>query len=535
MPQIAGLGASVAAVDFNRDGWTDLYFTSSGDKTNNALYRNNQDGTFTDVAAEAGLADVNRDGVGASMGSIWADVDNDGYDDCFIYKYGYQQLFRNGGAATGGAATGGDATAIPKFTDMTERAGLRRWMNSNGATWIDYNRDGLLDLFVTGYFPESLDLWHLKDTKIMQESVEFAKNGGTNFLFKNLGDWKFEDVTAKTGVGETLWTLAAATADFDGDGWPDLFVANDYGTESLLLNKKGERFELAEGAGLNLTSKSGMCVALGDCGNRGRIDVFVTNIFKEGFSPQGNNLRVNQLDSSGRFANMAEGEVANCGWAWGAQFGDFNHDGFADLFVVNGFISADPAKDYWYDMSRVETGVSGVVSDAANWTPMNGRSLSGYERSRVLLNGGSGGFTDVAPRVGVNDLLDGRGVALADLFHRGCLDVIVANQRDRVLLYHNYPAPGRQWIRFELRGTRSNRSAVGAQVLLEWTDGAEPRKQLQSIDGGSGFASQNERILHFGLGSEPKNLRATIRWPAGGTETISDPAPNTLHSIREKQ
>ena len=147
--------------------------------------------------------------------------------------------------------------------------------------------------------------------------------------------------------------------------------------------------------------------------------MFVTNIYKAGYSPQGNNLRVNKLASDGRFANMAEGDVADCGWAWGSQFADLNNDGALDLFVVNGFVSADPKADYWYDMARVASGVGDVIADAKNWAPMEGRSFSGYERSRVLLNDGQGAFTDVAEAVGVTDLLDGRAVAVADLFHRG--------------------------------------------------------------------------------------------------------------------
>lgn len=524
MPQVAGLGAAVSVTDADQDGWPDLYFTSSKSGSKNALYMNRRNGSFEDVAEEAGIADVNRDGVGASMGSIWADIDNDGREDCFLYKYGKPQLFRHAGFAPGGA---------PRFEDATAASGLERWMNSNAACWIDYDRNGLVDLFVAGYFSEKFDLWNLTTTRIMQESMEFANNGGSNYLFKNLGNGRFRDVTEETDTGSTRWSLAVSSADFDSDGWPDLFIANDFGTESLLLNVKGERFREARNVGLNLTAKSGMSVALGDTANRGLVDAFVTNIFKEGFSPQGNNMRMNLLAASGRFSNTAEGELANCGWAWGAQFGDFDNDGSIDLFVVNGFVSADPEREYWYDMSRIATGAGGILADAANWAPMEGRSLSGYERSRVLHNDGHGGFTDVAATVGVTDVLDGRGLALADLFQRGCLDAVVANQRERVLVYRNDPDPTRDWIQIRLRATRSNRSAIGAQVLLEWRNESGVHRQLQSIDGGSGFSSQNEKKFHFGLGRGAGPATATVLWPSGVPQRVEGLAPRRIHEIRE--
>ncbi|MEJ2238761.1 MAG: VCBS repeat-containing protein, partial [Gemmatimonadales bacterium] len=323
-PHVAAVGASVSVSDVNNDGWPDLYFTSSRFGTNNALYLNQGDQSFRDVASEAGVADLSRAGEGASMGSTWSDYDNDGFEDLLVYKYGYLQLFKN---------LGGE-----RFEDVTEEAGLRRWMNSNCAVWFDYDRDGLIDLYVAGYFRSDLDLFNLATTRIMQNSFEFADNGGANVLFRNTGDGRFEDVTEQMGVGSTRWTLAVAAADFNDDGWPDLYVANDYGTEELYLNLQGERFELTR-AGLETDSKSGMAVALGDLLNRGRNDVFVTNISEPGFLFQGNNLRLNLIQEIERFEEIAKGHVADAGWAWGAQFGDLNNDGWVDLFVVNGFIS----------------------------------------------------------------------------------------------------------------------------------------------------------------------------------------------------
>ena len=511
---IAALGACVSVADVNNDNWPDLYFTSSRFGAANALYLNQQDGTFRDISADADVASLNRAGEGVSMGAVWGDYDNDGFEDLLVYKWGYPQLLRNLGNG--------------RFADVTAQSGLRVWMNSNGAVWLDFDRDGLLDLYITGYFRSDIDFWHLRTTRIMQHSWEFATNGGKDVLFKNVGKGRFEDVTDSMGVGSTRWTLAAAAADFNDDGWPDLYLANDYGPEELFLNRVGKRFELAR-AGLEDDSKSGMAVALGDVYNRGRLDAFVTNISVKGFLFQGNNLRVNFLKELGRFDEVATGVVADAGWAWGAQFGDLNNDGLLDLVVANGFISADTARDYWYAMSKIAGAQGNIFEDAKNWPAIGRASLSGYERSRVLLNRGEAGFVDVAEGAGVTDRLDGRSVAMADLFNRGVLDVVIANQKARALLYRNSASPG-HWVEFKLVGTRSNRSAIGAEVTVEFGG----VRQRQVVDGGMGFCSQNDRRLHFGLGNGRLG-RVTIRWPSGAEQIVDGLTIDQLHVITESR
>ena len=515
-PHVAALGASVSVVDFDGDGRPDLYFTNSAFGQPNALYRNKGDGTFEEVAASAGLADLNKPGEGVSMGAVWGDIDNDGREDVLVYRYGYLALFRN--------------IDGHHFEDITEKAGLRRWVNSNGAIWIDYDRDGLLDLYVTAYFRSDIDLWHLKTTMIMHNSFEFATNGGKNLLFHNLGGGKFEDVTDKMGVGSTRWTLAAASADFNGDGWPDIYLANDYGPEELYLNDHGKRFVLTT-AGLESESKSGMAVALGDAFNRGRLDAFVTNISERGYLFQNNNLRVNELSTKGRFRNVAEGAIADAGWAWGAQFGDLNNDGANELFVANGFISADRQKSYWYAMSKIAGANGRLFEDAKTWPAFGNASLSGYEPSRVYINRGVAGWVDVAKNVGVTDLYDGRAVALADLSSRGAVDVIVANQNQPAIVYRDYPDSANHWIAFKLIGTRSNRSAIGAEVTIESGD----LRQMRVVDGGSGFASQNDRRLHFGLGSREWVDRVVIQWPSGTRQVLSRPPIDGFVTVTEPE
>jgi hypothetical protein len=514
-PHVAAVGASVSVTDFDGDGRADLYFTNSHFGEHNALYRNNGDGTFEEVAERVGLSELNREGEGVSMGAVWGDFDNDGREDVLVYRYGYPSLFRN--------------VDGKHFEDVTDQAGLHRWINSNGAIWIDYDRDGLLDLYITAYFRD-FDLWHLTTTKIMHNSFEYANNGGKNFLFHNLGGGKFEDVTDKTGVGSTRWTLAAASADFNGDGWPDIYLANDYGPEELYLNDRGRRFVLTT-AGLESESKSGMSVTLGDAFNRGRLDAFVTNISERGYLFQNNNLRLNQMTEAHRFRNVAEGEIADAGWAWGAQFGDLNNDGANELFVANGFISADRQKSYWYAMSKIAGANGRLFEDAATWPPFGNTSLSGYEPSRVYLNRGVAGWIDVAKSVGVTDLYDGRAVAIADLSNRGEQDVIVANQNQPAVLYRDYPDSANHWIAFKLVGTRSNRSAIGAEVMIESGD----LKQRRVVDGGSGFASQNDRRLHFGLGSHEWVDRVTINWPSGTKQILSRPPIDRFMTVTEPE
>jgi len=186
MPQIASMGAAVSVVDFDRDGWQDIYLTNSGEGSKSALYRNLGDGKFKDVAAELGVSDLNSRETGVSMGAVWGDYDNDGYEDLFLYRWGRPELFHNDGGKG--------------FTRVSEQAGLPQWINANSAIWFDYDRDGKLDLFVAGYYDEKFDLWNLKDTKMMPESFEYAQNGGRKYLFHNLGGGKFEEVAEQLGI-----------------------------------------------------------------------------------------------------------------------------------------------------------------------------------------------------------------------------------------------------------------------------------------------------------------------------------------------
>jgi enediyne biosynthesis protein E4 len=519
MPQVASMGAGVSIVDFDRDGWSDIYVTNSGEGSKNALFRNMSDGSFKDVAADLGIADVNQPGTGVSMGAVWGDYDNDGYEDLFLYKWGKPELFHN--------------DAGQKFSRVTDKARLPEWVNANTAIWFDYDRDGRLDLFLGGYYAEDVNLWQLKTTKMMPESFEYAKNGGRKYLFRNLGDGLFEEVSQKVGIDTRRWALAAAAADLRGTGNTDLFIANDYGISELFFNDGKQFREVGKDTGVGFSPKSGMNASIGDILNQGRYSIYVSNISEEGVLIQGNNLWVPREGTSGdslRYENLArEMDVEIGGWSFGAQFGDLNNDGTLDLYLVNGYISADRNLNYWYDFSKIAGGNSTIISDAAHWPAMDGRSLSGYQQKKVWLNDGAGKFVDVAQAVGASDVYDGRAVALVDLWNRGVLDVVVANQKGPMLIYKNNVTPDNKWIEFELEGSTSNRSAIGAEVRLFWNG----RQQVQSISGGSGFCSQNQRRLHFGVGKNPQLEKAQIRWPSGKVETIEKPSVGQTYKIKE--
>jgi hypothetical protein len=327
---------------------------------------------------------------------------------------------------------------------------------------------------------------------------------------------------------------SVSVVDFDRDGWPDLFLANDYGVSEMYMNVDGKKFvEIGERCNVAKAPKSGMNATFGDVYNTGRFAVYVSNISAPGNLVQGNNLWVPEADRTGDqtcYTNLANPlGVELGGWSWGAQFGDLNNDGLLDLYLANGYISAARDRDnYWYDYSLIAGANRLLIEDAKNWPPMRGRSLSGYEQKCVWLNKG-GKFVNVAPAVGVTDQYDGRSVALVDLWNRGVLDVVVANQKGPLLVYKNTVAPENQWVQFELKGTKSNASAIGARVRLFW-DG---REQLQELSGGNGYAAQNQRRLHFGLGKDPHNEKVIIEWPSGQDQTIDASRAGICHTIEE--
>ena len=522
LPQISSVGASVTISDVNADGFSDIYLTSSEFGTKNALFLNTGDGTLTEAAEGLGIAAMSNEEVGAAMGSIWGDINNDGFEDLFIYRWGKPELFLNNGG------TG--------FTNITEISGLSDHINANTAVWLDYNRDGLLDLFIGGYYHEDVNLFNLKDTRMMPDSYEYATNGGLNYLFENQGEGVFEDVSEKTGLQETRkWTLAASSADINESGYPDLILANDYGVDEVFINENGERFvNVGESAGPGFTPKSGMSVDFGDILNQGSYSIYITNISEAGVLMQGNNLWVPRNSGSGTeltFRNLAGNMGVEIGeWGYSGKFIDFNSDGFLDIYVANGYVSDEPDTDYWYDYARVVGGNRNIIIDAKNWPAMNSRTFSGYQTNKIWLNDGAGRFREVAGSVGGALALDSRSISEIDLLKNGALDFIVANQNQHAVFFENTLSEETNWVGFDLEGTVSNRSAIGATIKLYWGNGKVTKKR---VSGGEAFSSQGQRAVHFGIGNFTQIDKAEIFWPSGKTQIIESPEMNRYHSIKE--
>jgi len=517
MPWMASVGAAAAAADYDRDGRVDLFVTSSRQGEPNLLYRNRGDGTFEERGAQAGLAKGN-DESGASMDAAWGDVDNDGWPDLYVVRWGRDLLYRNLGDGT--------------FEDVTARRFRRAdgspgtdWKNGNAVVFLDFDRDGRLDLYVGNYFADH-DLWHLTTTRIMHDDFERARNAGINQLFRQQPDGTFAEIAHAAGVDDPGWTLAVGSADVDGDGWPDLYAANDFGPDKLFINRRDGTFEdQSEHALGTPDTRKGMNVDFGDADGDGWLDIYVTNITTSEYLHEGNMLwRSNGPGADGRvtFTDVGvESGTEDGGWGWGAKFFDADDDGDLDLAQACGFISAGK-ESYWYDLaSWTVTGRD--VADAKEWPPIGDRSFSGYEPFRFWRNDGFGTFTERAQEAGLVSTRDGRGVVVLDYDDDGRLDLYVANQGQEPLLFHNTGAGGNHWLRVALEGDparSTTRDAVGARVAIR----AGGAVQVRERDGGNGYCGKADPRIHFGLGTSAVADLLEVRWPDGGVQAIEQVA-----------
>jgi tetratricopeptide (TPR) repeat protein len=525
MPWVSSVGAAAAAADYDRDGRVDLFVTNSAKGAPNFLYRNLGDGTFAEVARQAGVADWNDEG-GVAMAAVWGDVDNDGWPDLFIVRWGRDLLLANRGDGT--------------FEEVTARRFRRAdgppgtdWKNGNAAVFFDYDLDGRLDLYVGNYFAD-FDLWHLATTRIMHDDFEKARNAGTNQLFHQEADGSFRELAAAAGVDDVGWTLAVAAGDLDNDGWPDLYSANDFGPDQLFVNRRDGSFANLSARALGIDTRKGMNVDFGDVNGDGWLDVYVTNITTEDYLQEGNMLWLN--DGAGADGELTFTDVAaetgtyDGGWGWGAKFFDADNDGDLDLFAANGFISAGP-ENYWYDLASF-TIQDRDPAEAANWPPIGDRTFSGYEAKRFWLNEDGATFTERAAEAGLASDRDGRGVVVFDYEDDGDLDLFLANQGQEPQLFRNRGTPGHHWLSVLLSAdpaTGTNRDAVGARVWVETPAG----RQLRERDGGNGYAGQSDPRLFFGLGEHATVERLTVRWPDGGVQEMTAVAADRLLEIRQ--
>ncbi|PFM99778.1 hypothetical protein COK38_22360 [Bacillus cereus] len=514
MPWMQSTGAAVATADFDKDGYMDLYFTNSNIGSSNKLFKNNGDGTFTEIGEKSRVANVNTNGVSTS--AVWFDFDNDGFPDLFVGGWGDSKLYRNNGDST--------------FTDITESAGVGFKGYVAKTITLDYNKDGLLDLYLGNYFRETDNLWDLDSTKIMFADFERARNGGENILYRNNGDGTFTDVSKELDVNDSGWTLATGSADINHDGWPDIYNANDFGPDVLYLNEEGKGFKkVVQKRGIGDDTFKGMNVDFADIFHDGNLSFFISNISKPKYLLEGNQIW--HMNKDGQFIDKAEElGVLQAGWAWGARFLDVNNSGEMSLMVTNGFISASKSEEYWFEMGTLATTPGYVIEDAKNWPKIGEKSMSGYEKKLLFLNDGEK-FKDVAQDVGITFDEDGRGISAVDLTNKGSLDLVFANQGGKARVYKNNIKNENNWIKLDLTGKLpSNRDAVGAKVTFE-VNGV---KTVIERDGGNSHGGQSDPRIHFGLGKNEKIDKITIDWPSGRKQELTDVKGNQILSIIEE-
>ncbi len=497
-------GTGVAIFDYDNDGWPDIFLANGttlegfpADKApTNHLYRNNRDGTFTDVTAKAGLA-----ASGWGQGACVGDYDNDGWEDLYVTYYGKNRLYHNDHGV---------------FTEVAEKAGVagsgKTW--GTGCAFVDYNRDGRLDIAVASYVN-----FVLKATPKPGEGICTWKGvpvmcgprglpGDTNILYENLGNGKFADVSRKAHFDQTdgKYCFSISTADFDDDGWPDIYIACD-STPSILYhnNRDGTFTDIAgiAGAAFNADGReqAGMGATVGDYNGDGRPDIFKTN-----FSDDTPTLYRNDGDGTFTDVTFEAGLGKHMQYlGWGTMFFDFDNDSWPDIIQVNGHV--------YPEVDKFHLAV-------------------GYQESRLLYhNNGNGTFTDISADAGtgITAQSSSRGLAAGDLWNDGRISLVINNMNATPSLLVNDVKSGNHWVAFRTSGVRSNRDGIGARITL----GAGKRILVDEVRSGSSYISQNDLRVHFGLGSASKIDSVQVRWPSGLTERFDQISVDAFHTLTE--
>ena len=500
-------GTGVALFDYDNDGWLDIFFVNGTTLEDmkagksgptNHLYHNNHDGTFTDVTEKAGLLGATGWGQGVCVG----DYDNDGWQDLFVTYYGKNRLYHNDHGV---------------FKLVSEQAGVagngKEW--GAGCAFVDYDRDGRLDLFVANYVdfdvttaPAPGDrpscMWKGAPVMCGPRGLPHHKN----ILYHNRGDGTFEDVTVKSHIDQTTghYGLGVSTLDYDNDGWPDIYVACD-STPSILYhnNKDGTFTDVAviAGAAFNEDGREqgGMGTTVGDYDGDGRLDIFKTN-----FSDDTSSLYHNNPD--GTFTDVTTD--AGLGLytkylGWGTMFFDFDNDSWPDLMLVNGHV--------YPEVDKFHLG-------------------SNYQEPRLLYrNNGNGTFSDVSDAAGpgITAMASSRGLAVGDLWNDGQMSAVISTMNDRPSLLKNEQKYPNHWIAFKAEGTKSNRDGIGARITVR----AGKRLLVNEVRSGSSYYSQSDMRVHFGLGAATKLDSVEIRWPSGLTERFDSAAVDQINTVKE--
>jgi hypothetical protein len=507
-------GASAAVGDYDGDGLDDLFVTDSDTGTKNHLFHNEGHLKFKEVTDEAGVGGGN--GPQAIVAdALWFDYDNDGREDLLIVRFATPILYHNEGGG--------------KFKDITKEAGLTKFGNTIAAIAFDYDKDGYLDLMLGNYFkPESLT--DLKDPHVLPNNLDNAINGGGVTMWHNTGKGSFVEVTDKAGFSKhTGWTLDLGHGDFNNDGWQDVYVASDYGTDRIFFNNKNGGFTEVTEQATGYDTKKGMNAEVADYDNDGWLDIYVTNIYDE-YMKECAMLWHNNHD--GTFTDVSS-DTGTCRtlWGWGAKFGDLDNDGWQDLFVTNGLRSAGKENYIPLLLNATITKPNVDFTDVNSWPDIGGMTWSGYQKKKLFHNLKGQAFREISKEAGVDNDLDGRGVVMADFDHDGRLEMYQTNADQRSLFYHLDSESGGSYVEFRLTGTKSNRDAIGARIQVT----AGGLTQIREINGGNGYAGQSSLQAHFGLGAAAKIDSVEISWPSGLKQKIEGAAVNHSYHITEGQ
>jgi hypothetical protein len=500
-------GTGVAIFDYDNDGWPDIFVVNGTTldalakgtaAPTSHLYHNNHDGTFTDVTTKAGLAHT-----GWGQGVCVGDYDNDGNEDLFVTYYGKNVLYHNNGNGT--------------FTDVSDKAQVAgtggAW--STGCAFLDYDRDGKLDIFVATYVDFDLKsapapgerascMWKGVPVMCGPRGLEWGKN----VLYHNRGDGTFEDVTTKAKIDQTNghYGFSVSTFDFDDDGWPDIYVACDSTPSILYRNNHDGTFNdvaVTAGAAFNEDGKeqAGMGSTIGDYNGDGRLDIFKTN-----FSDDTSTLYRNNGDGTFDDVTFAAGLGLYTKYlGWGTMFLDVDNDGWPDLLLVNGHVYPEVDSQH-------------LGSD--------------YREPRILYhNKGNGTFEDISANAGpgITTAASGRGLAIADLWNDGRISAVISNMSAPPSLLVNQVRSTNHWIAFKTIGTRSNRDGIGAKIRVKAGD----RMLVDEVRSGSSYDSNNDMRVHFGLGSATKLEWVEVRWPSGLTEKFANVRIDAVNNLKE--